>query len=87
MLFKKNFFIDFYNNNNDINNIEYCKIMKKEIWSDYIQGMGRLFIDDDLVEKIKEDPEDMNYLIEKFIKDNEIFDYNKAEKFIKIIKF
>ena len=61
--------------------------MKKEIWSDYIQGMGRLFIDDDLVEKIKEDPEDMNYLIEKFIKDNEIFDYNKAEEFIKNIKF
>jgi len=82
-----NFFIDYYNNNNDINNIEYCKIMKKEIWSDYIQGMGRLFIDDDLVEKIKEDPEDMNYLIEKFIKDNEIFDYNKAEEFIKNIKF
>jgi hypothetical protein len=83
-----NLFQDFYNkNNNEKNeNKEYCKNMEKNIWSDYIQGMGRLFIDDDLVEKIKEDPEDMNYLIEKFIKDNDVFDYDKAEEFVNNIK-
>ena len=45
--------------------------------------MGYLFADENFVESVKEDPKLANHKIEEFIKENDGFDKNKAELFIK----
>jgi hypothetical protein len=59
--------------------------MEKGEWCDYIEGMGKLFINDLFVEKIKNNPKGINQVIEKFIKEKNCFNKNNADELINFV--
>jgi hypothetical protein len=47
--------------------------------------MGKLFINDLFVEKIKNNPKGINQVIEKFIKEKNCFNKNNADELINFV--
>ena len=74
-----------FNKDLNNNNIEYCHHMEKGEWCDYIEGMGKLFINDLFVEKIKNNPKGINQVIENFIKEKNCFNKNNADELINFV--